>query len=210
MRFTVAQARAARSFLAAGNRGVVELCPGGSEGRLEWLAHPAMLGGLLSRPTLRAVLVGPGFISVSLTEEPPEGWDALQGELEAALGASLAGAGAAQDGQAGTDDAIFTEDDGVAEEDLPLQQRVERLLDRKVRPNLHSDGGDVEVRGVSPSGVVRLRLLGSCRSCPSSTVTLKFSISNLLRHEFPGEVTAVEQVFDKGDTVEAKGEGWTG
>ncbi len=209
MRFTAAQTRAARSFLAAGNRGVVELVPGGKEERLEWLAHPEMLGRLLSRPTLRAALVGPGFISVSLTKEPPEGWDALQGELEAALGAALAGAGAAQVTVTPTDDAGVAEEDGD-EGDLPLERRVERLLDRNVRPNLHSDGGDVEVRGVSAGGVVRLRLLGSCRSCPSSTVTLKFSISNLLRHEFPGEVTAVEQVFDEGDTVEAKGEGWTG
>ena len=85
-----------------------------------------------------------------------------------------------------------------------------RVLDAKVRPNLQADGGDLHFHGFDEdAGLVRLRLLGACRACPSSTATLRFSISNLLRYEFEGVVEGVEQIFDEGDEI-GDGSGWTG
>jgi Fe-S cluster biogenesis protein NfuA len=63
----------------------------------------------------------------------------------------------------------------------------------KLRPFLLRDGGDVELVEVE-DGIVRLRLMGACGSCPSSTITLKAGIERALIAEVPG-VREVEQVF---------------
>ncbi len=69
-------------------------------------------------------------------------------------------------------------------------QRVEQAL-VGVRPYLGSHGGDVELLGVSADGVVRLRLLGSCDGCPSSSVTLKLAVEGAIEAAAP-EVSAIE------------------
>ncbi|MRG85182.1 NifU family protein [Salinibacillus xinjiangensis] len=63
----------------------------------------------------------------------------------------------------------------------------------KLRPFLLRDGGDVELVDVE-DGIVRLRLMGACGSCPSSTITLKAGIERALVAEVPG-IQEVEQVF---------------
>ena len=68
--------------------------------------------------------------------------------------------------------------------------RVEQALE-SVRPYLGSHGGDVELLDVSDEGVVRLRLLGSCDGCPSSSVTLKLAVEGAIEAAAP-EVTAIE------------------
>lgn len=62
---------------------------------------------------------------------------------------------------------------------LDLQTRVRRALD-KVRPALQLHGGEVELLEVTPDGVVRLRLQGSCHGCPSSQMTLKSTIEEAI------------------------------
>lgn len=76
--------------------------------------------------------------------------------------------------------------------DLEVKQQVQEVLD-KLRPFLLRDGGDCELVDVE-DGVVRLRLLGACGSCPSSTITLKAGIERALIEEIPG-IVEVEQVF---------------
>ena len=68
--------------------------------------------------------------------------------------------------------------------------RVEQALE-SVRPYLGSHGGDVELLDVTPEGVVRLRLLGSCDGCPSSSVTLTLAVESAVEAAAP-EVTAIE------------------
>ncbi len=68
--------------------------------------------------------------------------------------------------------------------------RVEQALEG-VRPYLGSHGGDVELLGVSEGGVVRLRLLGSCDGCPSSSVTLKLAVEGAIEAAAP-EITSIE------------------
>ena len=63
----------------------------------------------------------------------------------------------------------------------------------KLRPFLLRDGGDCELVDVD-DGIVKLRLLGACGTCPSSTITLKAGIERALHEEVPG-VIEVEQVF---------------
>lgn len=71
-----------------------------------------------------------------------------------------------------------------------VETRVRRALD-EVRPYLGSHGGDVELLDVTEAGVVRLRLVGSCQSCPSSPVTLKLAVEGAIEAAAP-EVTAIE------------------
>jgi Fe-S cluster biogenesis protein NfuA len=70
---------------------------------------------------------------------------------------------------------------------LPLEARVMQALD-KVRPYLDSHGGNVELLGVA-DGVVRLRMQGSCKSCPSSSLTLKLAIEEAIYAAAPDVVT---------------------
>lgn len=72
---------------------------------------------------------------------------------------------------------------------LPLETRVSQALD-KVRPYLDSHGGNVEVLGIT-DGVVRLRMQGSCKSCPSSAMTLKLAIEEAIYAAAP-DVVAIE------------------
>ncbi|KPN89427.1 NifU family protein [Lysinibacillus sp. ZYM-1] len=73
-----------------------------------------------------------------------------------------------------------------------INDQVQEVLD-KLRPFLLRDGGDCELVDVE-DGVVKLRLLGACGSCPSSTITLKAGIERALLEEVPG-IVEVEQVF---------------
>ena len=70
-----------------------------------------------------------------------------------------------------------------------LETRVREALE-KVRPMLHSHGGNVELTGISGS-VVQLRLVGSCSGCPSSIVTLRTAIEKAI-YEMAPEVTSIE------------------
>ncbi len=74
--------------------------------------------------------------------------------------------------------------DAVAEEDDEVVAQIKELLDTRVRPAVAQDGGDIIFQGFE-NGVVYLHLQGSCSGCPSSTVTLKMGIENMLRHYIP-------------------------
>jgi Fe-S cluster biogenesis protein NfuA len=76
--------------------------------------------------------------------------------------------------------------------ELDLREQVQEVLD-KLRPFLLRDGGDCDLVDIE-DGVVKLRLLGACGSCPSSTITLKAGIERALLEEVPG-IVEVEQVF---------------
>ncbi|KFZ41041.1 NifU family protein [Thermoactinomyces vulgaris] len=75
---------------------------------------------------------------------------------------------------------------------VSVEERVNEVLG-KLRPFIQRDGGDVELVEVE-DGIVRVRLLGACGSCPSSTITLKAGIERALMEEVP-EVREVEQVL---------------
>ncbi|HKQ76499.1 MAG TPA: NifU family protein [Blastocatellia bacterium] len=85
-----------------------------------------------------------------------------------------------------------------------LETRVMKALDR-TRPLLHSHGGDVELLGVA-DGVVRLRLAGSCRSCPSSTTTLKLAVEKAIYEAAP-DVTEIvtEGQMESAEPASANG-----
>ncbi|MFD3190953.1 NifU family protein [Sedimentitalea sp. HM32M-2] len=77
-------------------------------------------------------------------------------------------------------------------EDAEIVNQIKELLDSRVRPAVAQDGGDITFHGFE-RGVVYLHMQGACAGCPSSTLTLKMGIENLLRHYIP-EVTEVRPV----------------
>lgn len=66
----------------------------------------------------------------------------------------------------------------------PIVDKIKEFLDTRVRPAVESDGGDIIFSGFE-NGIVKLRLQGACSSCPSSTITLKHGIEQMLRREIP-------------------------
>lgn len=74
-----------------------------------------------------------------------------------------------------------------------LEERVTKALDG-VRPYLKADGGDVELISVSEDGIVKVKLVGACSSCPMSQMTLRAGVERALIREVPG-IRRVEAVL---------------
>ncbi|KAH9259985.1 hypothetical protein BASA81_001746 [Batrachochytrium salamandrivorans] len=86
-------------------------------------------------------------------------------------------------------------DQAEGEED-EIVLMIKELLEEKVRPMARDDGGDVLYVGWEPKeGVVQVQLVGSCVGCPSSTITLKNGVENMLRHYIP-EVKRVDSIVE--------------
>ena len=73
-----------------------------------------------------------------------------------------------------------------------IEKRIVQLLEEKIRPAIARDGGDIKFKEFK-DGVVKVQLQGSCSGCPSSTMTLKQGVQNLLCHYLP-EVKKVEAI----------------
>ena len=81
----------------------------------------------------------------------------------------------------------FVIDESVKEEDSELdeiEKKIVKILDQKIRPAVARDGGDIKFKEYK-DGVVKVQLQGSCSGCPSSTMTLKQGVQNLLCHYLP-------------------------
>ena len=132
------------------------------------------------------VFFGTDFVTVTKAEA--QDWDHLKPAL---LGAIMEHFQSGQPVMA--EDASPTS--GHAEhtgENSEIVGQIKELLDSRVRPAVAQDGGDITFHGFD-RGVVYLHMQGACAGCPSSTLTLKMGIENLLRHYVP-EVVEVRPV----------------
>ena len=89
----------------------------------------------------------------------------------------------------------FVIDENLEEQNINLdeiEKKIVKILDQKIRPAVARDGGDIKFKEFK-NGVVKVQLQGSCSGCPSSTMTLKQGVQNLLCHYLPEvkEVIAV-------------------
>ena len=73
-----------------------------------------------------------------------------------------------------------------------VEKKIVQILNEKIRPAVAKDGGDIKFKEFK-NGVVKVQLQGSCSGCPSSTMTLKQGVQNLLCHYIP-EVKQVEAI----------------
>ena len=81
----------------------------------------------------------------------------------------------------------FVIDENIKQEKSELdeiEQKIVKILDQKIRPAVARDGGDIKFKEFK-DGVVKVQLQGSCSGCPSSTMTLKQGVQNLLCHYLP-------------------------
>jgi len=134
---------------------------------------------------ITGVFFGPDFVTV--TKEEALDWDHLKPAILGAIMEHYQSGAPVIEGEAGTvDHAEHTGPDGE------VVDQIKELLDTRVRPAVAQDGGDITFHGFD-RGVVYLHMQGACAGCPSSTMTLKMGIENLLRHYIP-EVTEVRPV----------------
>lgn len=143
---------------------------------------------------VKSVFFGPDFITVTKMDEDVEWTDIKRQTLEAI-------AKFFDSGDPITTGAVYHES-SHSEEDDDVVSIIKELLDTRIRPTVQEDGGDVIFKGFE-DGTVKLKLVGSCTGCPSSTVTLKNGIQNMLQFYVP-EVDSVEQVEDEVDEINAK------
>lgn len=73
-----------------------------------------------------------------------------------------------------------------------IEKKIIHILETKIRPAVSRDGGDITLNGYK-DGVVTVKLKGSCSGCPSSTITLKKGVENLLTHYIP-EIKEVKSI----------------
>ncbi|MDX2073285.1 MAG: NifU family protein [Alphaproteobacteria bacterium] len=133
---------------------------------------------------VNAVFLGSDFITV--TKDEASHWEALKPILlTAIMDHFMAGKPVLLKGG---ETAVAASD----ADDSDLVKQIKELIETRVRPAVAQDGGDIIFHGFA-DGIVTLELHGSCSGCPSSTVTLKNGIENMLKHYVP-EVIAVEAV----------------
>jgi len=141
---------------------------------------------LFAEEGVRGVFLGPDFIAI--TKDEAHEWPHLKPVLLGAImdhfqsGAPVLGGG----------DGAGPDEEQYEGETAEIVAQIKDLIDTRVRPAVARDGGDIVFsRFDVDTGLVYLHMRGACAGCPSSTMTLKHGIENLLKHYVP-EVNAVE------------------
>lgn len=147
----------------------------GSEGEA-----PELAGRLVALDGVVSILLRDNTVTVERVPGTP--WDLIDRKVDTALREHFLLCGRALEGQR-----VIDTDDGQ------LASQVRQVLLERVAPAIHRDGGDIELVGVS-QGVVKVSLVGACRSCPASQMTLQHGVERTLKEAFPGQITRVEQV----------------
>lgn len=126
---------------------------------------------------IRSVFYGPDFITVTKSEDV--NWAHVKPEVFSLITEALnSGQPVVAEGETS-----MAADTAPAEGDTEVVAMIKELLDTRIRPAIQEDGGDIEFRGFDvDKGEVFLKLRGACRTCDSSTVTLKNGIESMLMH----------------------------
>ena len=128
------------------------------------------------------VFLGSDFITA--TKNDASDWNVLKPQILGAIMEHLSQGKPVMDG---------ADEAAAATDDDPIVAQIKELLDTRVRPAVAQDGGDIVFREFK-DGIVYLHMQGACSGCPSSTMTLKHGIENMLKHYVPDvqEVQAVD------------------
>ena len=141
-----------------------------------------LVRNILSINGVEGIFLGQDFISVNKNENI--NWDEIKHIVISLINDFYA------------DGKEFVIDENKKEEDLDLSEietKIVKILEEKIRPAVARDGGDIKFKEFK-DGVVKVQLQGSCSGCPSSTMTLKQGVQNLLCHYLPEvkEVVAIQ------------------
>lgn len=159
--------------------------------------NSALARALFGIDGVTRVFYGSDFVTVTKSDDAS--WDLLKPEIFAAI-MDFYSSGQPLFLDSQTASAMDT---AIHEDDSETVAMIKELLETRIRPAVQDDGGDIEYRGFDlDTGIVKLRMQGACSGCPSSSVTLKSGIENMLMHYVP-EVKAVEQDMDAEDEEQA-------
>ena len=141
-----------------------------------------LVRNILSINGVEGIFLGQDFISVNKNENIE--WDEIKHIVISLINDFYA------------DGKEFVIDENIKEEDLDLSEiesKIVKILEEKIRPAVARDGGDIKFKEFK-DGIVKVQLQGSCSGCPSSTMTLKQGVQNLLCHYLPEvkEVVAIQ------------------
>ena len=132
-----------------------------------------LVRNILSVSGVEGVFLGQDFISVNKSEQTK--WDEIKHIVISLINDFYSGGKG------------FVIDENIVQEESNLdeiEQKIVKILDQKIRPAVARDGGDIKFKEYK-DGVVKVQLQGSCSGCPSSTMTLKQGVQNLLCHYLP-------------------------
>lgn len=161
-------------------------------------ARAAMVSPLAKKLFLVDGVTGVFFGSdfVTVTKSDDYNWPVLKPDIFAAIMDHFS-----------SGDPLFTDkealeasDTAIHEDDDEVVAMIKELLETRIRPAVQEDGGDIVYKGFDPdSGTVTLKMMGACSGCPSSSVTLKSGIENMLMHYIPEVKQVVEADPDEGE-----------
>uniref|UniRef100_A0A1I7UNH5 NFU1 iron-sulfur cluster scaffold homolog, mitochondrial n=1 Tax=Caenorhabditis tropicalis TaxID=1561998 RepID=A0A1I7UNH5_9PELO len=148
---------------------------------------------LLRVDGVKRVFFGEDFVTVTKADEQVD-WALLRPEIFSTIADHL------QTGKPVINEETTTTG-ANEEEDNEVVMMIKEILETRIRPMVQEDGGDITYVGFDEtSGVVKLKMQGSCTGCPSSGVTLKNGIENMLTFYVP-EVKEVIEVKDESDDL---------
>lgn len=148
---------------------------------------------------IKSILLGPDFLTV--TKGPDVSWPQINPQVFAAIMDFFTTGQEVLKKKQESSAAQQAQQQVVSPEIAEVLAMIKEVLDTRIRPTIQDDGGDVEFRGFNPqTGWVQLKLVGACRTCSSSAITLRNGIENMLMHYIP-EVKGVEQVLDPDEEV---------
>ncbi len=133
------------------------------------------------------VFIGSDFFTI--TREEGIAWGDINAHLAPALESFFESGEPVLQGKAPADKPVVG-DIGISPD---IVEKIQKLLEERVRPAVMQDGGDIIYRGFE-NGTVFLEMHGACSGCPSSTATLKIGIETMLREQLPDIVQAVEAI----------------
>ncbi|KAK4162209.1 NFU1 iron-sulfur cluster scaffold, mitochondrial [Cladorrhinum sp. PSN259] len=168
--------------------------------------YPSPLAAqLMNIDGVTAVFYGTDFITVTKNSEA--NWAHIRPEVFALITEAITNGNPivnVSDKAAGADGQGAEERDSLSydENDSEVVGMIKELLETRIRPAIQEDGGDIEFRGFE-DGYVLLKLRGACRTCDSSTVTLKQGIEGMLMH-YIEEVQGVKQILDQEEEIALK------
>ncbi|MFT6881409.1 MAG: Fe-S cluster biogenesis protein NfuA [Marinoscillum sp.] len=137
---------------------------------------------LFTFPYVKRVFYMSNFVTV--TKDEATEWHEVKGTIQHYIKSFL------EAGKQILTEKEVEEDHKVLDTDTDIEARIKGILDEYIRPAVEMDGGAISFSSFT-DGKVKVLLQGSCSGCPSSTVTLKAGIENLLKRMIP-EVTEVE------------------
>lgn len=151
---------------------------------------------LFSIDGVTGVFLGRDFISV--TKQPDEVWHLLKPQIFSGILDFFAS------GKEVIEDSPDVSDTTILDTDSEVVVMIKELMETRVRPSVQEDGGDIFFMGFDDiTGIVKVKLAGSCVGCPSSSITLRNGVERMLTHYIP-EVVGIEEVVDDAVRTETK------